>query len=192
MLIKPNFKDKIVICIASGPSLTEEDCNLARVSGYPTIVTNTTYKMCTWADILFGYDAKWWMMYIEDVKKRFKGKLISYSHSVKHLGVECASNTHWFRNFQHSGACAIGLAIECGARKVILLGYDCKVSDKSHWHGEHPIGLTNCKSLHNWHIHLDEVRKFAEQKNCKVVNASPDTAIKHFEKVNLEEALNES
>lgn len=191
MLTKPNFKNKTVICIASGPSLTESDCNLARLSGYPTIVTNTTFRLCPWADILFGYDSKWWKAYIGEVRKVFKGTLLSYSHAVKDLSVESASMTHWFKNFQHSGACAIGLAIECGAKKVILIGYDNKTNGKTHWHGDHPEGFSNCKSIDKWFIHLEEVKKFSIQKGVKVLNASRDTAIDLFEKVKLEEVLNE-
>lgn len=192
MLIKPNFKDKVVVCIASGASLTEEDCNLVRLSGLPTIVTNTTYQMCPWADILFGYDKKWWEYYINDVKKLFRGRLMSYSGALVNFGVDNLSHTNWFKNFQHSGACIIGLAIECGAKQVILLGYDCKIDDKAHWHGNHPQGFNNCKSISQWHIHHDEVKKFAERKGCEVLNASRDTALDCYKKVSLEAVLNES
>jgi hypothetical protein len=189
MLKKPNFKGKTVICIASGPSLTESDCNLARLSGLPAIVTNTTFKLCPWADVLFAYDSKWWTHYIEEVEKVFNGHLLTYSHAVKNLGVHCVADVHWFKNFQHSGACAIGLAIEFGAKEILLLGYDCKISEKTHWHGDHPDGWSNCASISRWHLHYEEVNKFALRKNARVLNATRDTSLTCFEKVKLEEFL---
>lgn len=187
-LPKPNFKDKTVVCIASGPSLTESDCNLVRLSNHPTIVTNTTFRIAPFADIVFGYDLAWWKNHIDEVNKMVKGRKISYSHAVRSLGVESTYNATWFQNFQHSGACAIGLAISGGANKVILLGYDNKITDKSHWHGEHE-GLNNCKSIKHWGLHLANVKKFAEKHHCEIVNCTRDTALTMFKQANLEDTL---
>lgn len=187
-LLKPNFKDKVVVCIASGPSLTESDCNLVRLSNCPVVVVNSSYKLAPFADVLFGYDSAWWKQNIDDVNKVFKGRKLSISNAVRCLGVETTHEASWFQNFQHSGACAIGLAISCGASKVIMLGYDNKITDKTHWHGDH-IGLSNCASIKQWGLHLANVKKYAEKNGCEIINCTRDTAIEIFDKANLEDTL---
>jgi hypothetical protein len=187
---RPDWKDRTVVCVASGPSLTAEDCETARLSGHPVVVVNTSFKLCPWADVLFGYDAKWWAQYHEEVKRVFKGRLISYAQSVRHLGVETTWNAPWFHNFSNSGACAIGLAIAGGASKVLLLGYDCqKTGGKVHWHGDHPAPLTNAKSIRHWAAHFQNVAAYANQHKAVVVNVSRETSLTCFERQTLEQAL---
>src|SRR5262245_15095240 len=77
---------KTVVCIASGPSLIAEDCAKVKASGHPTIVTNTTFRMCPWAHVLFGFDSKWWLEYIAEVERTFHGALLTYARRVPGVG----------------------------------------------------------------------------------------------------------
>src|SRR3546814_7286157 len=55
-----------VACIASGPSLTAEDCESIRTAGLPAIVTNNTWQLAPWADVLYAGDYQWWKRYGEE------------------------------------------------------------------------------------------------------------------------------
>ncbi len=184
---KPDWTGRTVVCIASGPSLTQADCDLVNNSGHPVIVTNTTFKLCPWADVLFGYDAKWWNYYHAEVKQVFTGRLISISHAVRHLGVESLHNVDWFHGSGNSGVCAIALAIGGGASKIVLLGYDCSIDNKSHWHGDHPKELTNCLSIKRWPSQFSGVARYA--KNIPIINASRETTLTCFQRGMLLESL---
>lgn len=184
---KPDYTGRTVICIASGPSLTKEDCDTVKTSGLPTIVTNTTFKLCPWADVLFGFDAKWWHYYHEEVKQVFKGRLLSVSHAVRRLGVESLHNADWFQGFGNSGACAIALAIAGNANKIVLLGYDC--GSATHWHGDHPKELTNCLSIRRWPAQFASMAKLADSKGIPVINASRETMLTCFKRGTLLELL---
>ena len=48
----PDWSGKTAIVIASGPSLTDEQCNAARATGFDTIVVNATFRRAPWANIL--------------------------------------------------------------------------------------------------------------------------------------------
>lgn len=135
--------------------------------------------------MLFGFDAKWWKIYREEVGEFFKGQLVSYSQAVKHLGVESTFRAQWFTNYGNSGACAIGIAIAAGADKIVLLGYDCSVEGKTHWHGDHPQGLTNCDSIKRWPAQFRAVADDAKKEGVEVLNASRNTALKCFQRVEL-------
>ena len=179
-----------MICIASGPSLTVEDCLTAKASGHPVIVTNTTFQLYPWADLLFAFDAKWWALYHEEVEAVFKGRKLSYSRAVRHLGVESTHASEWFHNFGNSGACAIGIAMASGASKIVLIGYDCQATDgKTHWHGDHVAGLSNAISIKRWPAQFQNVATAAKNHGVQIINASRATGLKCFERQSLECAL---
>jgi hypothetical protein len=189
-MIKPYLYGQTVVCIASGPSLTKEDCETVRKAGLYTIVTNNSFLLAPWANIVFGFDAAWWGIYHKQVKTQCNCIMASCSGTAKKFGVENALNNSWFHNFQNSGACAIGLAVSCGAKKVILIGYDCKKTDgKTHWHGDHVEGLSNAQSIKSWVYKFNCVALFANQKGVDVINASRDTSLECFRREKLEDIL---
>ena len=186
---KPDWTGKTVVCIASGPSLTQADCDIVHLSGHPVIVVNTSFRLAPWADVLFAFDHKWWRAYHHEVKQVFTGKRYSYARQVQGLGVQSLWSAPWFGNFGNSGACAIRFAMACGAKKIILLGYDCSTQEKSHWHGDHPGDMSNCKSIARWPTQFRTVAKFAREQNVQIINASRRTVLKCFEKVRLEDVI---
>jgi len=188
---RPAWGGLTVACLASGPSLTAEDCDAVRRAGLPTVVTNTTFRLAPWADVLFGFDSAWWRAHREEVSRVFAGRLITVSQIAARYGVESLYGSPWFRQHGNSGTCAIALAVGAGARRVVLLGYDCGPGPgrEMHWHGDHPKGLTNCASMGVWPAQFERVAKYARKAGCEVVNASRRTALKCFETVPLEQAL---
>lgn len=186
---RPDWAGRTVACLASGPSLTQEDCDAVR--GIPTVVTNTSFRLAPWADILFGFDSKWWRQYLPEVREVFKGRLLCNSQIASNLGVETTYASTWFRGFGNSGACAISLAVGAGATRIVLLGFDCGfgLSGQKHWHGDHPAGFTNCASIAKWPKQFDQVAEYARSKGVHVVNASRQTILRCFEQQTLERAL---
>lgn len=186
------WEGRTVICIASGPSLTQEDCEACRASGHPVIVSNTTFRLCPWADVLFAFDYKWWREYGKEVESVFKGARVCCSPIRSH-GVQMLHHEKWFQHFHNSGASSISLAVAAGAKRVILLGFDCqKTGGKTHWHGDHPKSLGNARSIGNWPKQFKNVATYASQSLVEVLNCSRETALKCFTRVNLEEVLLEA
>lgn len=185
------WKGGTVVCIASGPSLAEADCERARSAGLPTIVTNTTFKRCLWADVLFGFDGAWWGKYRAEVDAEFKGRRVTCSQGGRRSGdAELVNNVPWFTSFHNSGANAISLAITGGAIRIVLLGFDCqKLGGQVHWHGDHPDGLSNARSLKLWPKHFKNVARLADQRRVDIVNCSRATALTCFRRAPLEDVL---
>lgn len=183
------WKGQTVICIASGPSLTQDDCTTALESGHPAIVTNTTFRLCPWADVLFGFDSAWWREYRAEVDATFKGAKLTLSSG--NIGIESLYREGWFfRGCGNSGGAAISLAVAGGAKRVVLLGYDCqKTGGKVHWHGDHPKKMSNAKSIAKWPEQFAAVAKLAKKAGTEVVNCSRETALTCFERMELSEAL---
>lgn len=185
----PDWRGRTVVCIASGPSLTAEDCAAVRESGHPTIVTNTTFRLCPWADALYGFDPAWWNLYIAEVRATFAGRLFTqYLHPRR--GVECARLSPKFWSFGNSGACAGALAIAAGSRRIVLLAYDCGfTAGRSHHHGDHPPELRNCDTLPRWPGQFARLAGWSARRGAVIVNASRVSALDCFPRLPLEQAL---
>lgn len=182
----PAWAGQTVVCIGSGPSLTEGDCEAVSLSGRPSIVTNTTFRRCPWADALFAFDVAWWSRYIAEVREVFRGRLFSKSIRAIRFGVEWPG----LKSFGMSGTDAISLAISAGSRRVILLGYDAQLTDgRSHHHGDHPAGLQNCDSVRVWPGRFARVAAFAKRHGAEVINASRATALDCFPLASLAACL---
>ncbi len=174
------------VVIASGPSLTAEDCELVRKSGQQVIVTNTTFRLCPWADALFAFDARWWKIYGGEVAQTFSGRKVSSSQLAGKYGAEVI-----MRRYRNSGASAIALAMDYDAARIVLLGFDMQAgpNGEAHWHGSHPAELSNAESIRDWPRHFDLLAKHAAKRNVEILNASRVSALTCFPIVELSNAL---
>jgi hypothetical protein len=183
------------VVMASGPSLTMEDVETVRqwreaAENRRVIVTNTTYQAALWADALFFHDFKWWGKYKHDVVGRFTGDLVTLS-SINSERVKRLTRPA-FNGFGNSGAAAIELAVFAGCRRVITLGLDCQyTNNRKHWHGDHPRGLGNAKSMPKWANSFKRLAGHAKGKGVEVINASRATSLTCFALQPLEIALND-
>jgi len=135
----------------------------------------------SWADAMFAMDKDWWTIHGDEVVKTFIGAKFSNNpvKEAKHLAQ--------FEHFGNSGAACISLAIMGGASRIILLGYDCQITNGlKHWHGDHKAGLGNAGMIHKWHKKFAEI---AERWPNLVVNATRQTALTCFERVELENEI---
>ena len=188
---RPDWRGRTVVCLASGPSLTPEDVDLVKASGHPVIVTNATFRLAPWADVLFGFDFKFWREYHDEALREFRGQCVSHSALAVRYGVATTNGSEWFRGFGNSGVCAIAYAVGGRAARVVLMGFDCAfgADGKKHWHGNHDHGLSNCLSIARWPQQFDRVATMARRERVHVVNASRRTALKCFERKPLEDVL---
>lgn len=178
-----------MVCLASGPSLTVADCEKVMASGHPTIVTNTTFRMAPWADVLFGMDLAWWKEHHKETVS-FGGRKLSTSHAARAYGAESLWQVKWFPQVLNSGVGAIALAMAGKPERVVLLGYDCQdTGGKTHWHPDHPKPCGNAASMKRWPRYFERIAKAAREADLEVVNATRSTALTCFPCVALEDAL---
>lgn len=188
------------VCLGSGPSLTAEDIETVRKwrdgfsLGRFVVVTNTTFRSALWADVLFAMDGKWWnakpgdsgfTSFALEAKATFKGRLVTASQSYKTHKIEFSRHV----TFGNTGAGAIHWAYHNGARRIILLGYDCqKTGGKAHHHGDHPKPLYNALTMSSW---PDQFKRLADalKGKAEIINCSRETALKCFPRMPLEDAL---
>jgi hypothetical protein len=122
-------------------------------------------------------------MCLEEVNATFEGERFIGNPS-RHKTVTEIRDIDCFGN---SGIGSIQLAIKGGAKRILLLGYDCQVTQgKTHWHGDHPKGLANARFLSTW---PDKFRQFSKSVKVEIINCSRETALDCFPRMTLAKAL---
>lgn len=91
----------------------------------------------------------------------------------------------------NGGFHALNLAVQFGARRVILVGYDMRVDLGVHWHGKHPNGMNNPSAVNTarWRQVLDAQAPLLSEMGVEVINASPVSALEAYPKMTLQAAL---
>lgn len=177
-------------CLASGPSLTPADVELVREwrgtdDDHDVIVANTTFRAAPWADALYAMDRRWWIVHSKELRG-FKGRMFS-PYPISESGID-VTHLQNFKHFSNTGAGAIALAMERGARVVYLLGYDGKrdARGRSHWHTDHPKPLSNALSILRWGNFFNQVARYARHRGVVLMNCSRETSYTLFTRVDLE------
>lgn len=91
----------------------------------------------------------------------------------------------------NSGFHALNLAVQFGAAKIILLGFDMTIAHGVHWHGKHPAGMNNPneRNVARWRRCIDAAAAPIAAMGIKVINASAISALANYPKMSLQEAL---
>jgi len=152
------------------------------------IVANTTYQIAPWADALFAMDRQWWEVHIDEVNRTFHGARYSINQLNRRYNVAKLSSSV-FNSYGNSGAGAINLAAQGGAKRILLLGYDCqRTGGMAHWHGNHPRTLGNAGQIDRWH---EKFKKLSQDLSgmTKIINCSRESALTCFDRSTLESEI---
>lgn len=174
-----------VVVIGSGPSLTAQDCLAVEQSGITTIAVNHAWKMARFCHVMYAGDLTWWRHYGEEVDIDVPKYTLSQNAA------------HVFGITQHksklgpgynSGLLAIEMAIHFGAKKVLLLGFDCSVKNGTHFHGNHTKtqnpNRDRCEKWKGYFLRLAE-----KHTDIEIINCSRETELQCFPRQSLGDAL---
>lgn len=183
-----------VVCLGSGPSLTQADVNLVRGKAR-VIAVNDTYTLAPWADVLYACDAKWWgwkrgaptftgLKYTLQAPAAARWPGVQVLRNAGKDGLELRPDG--VRAGQNSGYQAINLAVHLGAARILLLGYDMQ---GNHFFGSHPD-----QSKPPFSICLARFATLVgplKAQGIQILNCTRKTALRCFPCVPLEQALGE-
>ena len=91
----------------------------------------------------------------------------------------------------NSGFGALNLAVQFGAARIVLVGFDMRLDKGVHWHGLHKGGLSNpnAKNVERWRRVIDEAAPLLKALDIAVVNTSPVSALAAYPKMTFAEAI---
>lgn len=203
-----------IVCVASGPSLTaEQGFLISTASDWKVIAINTTWQRVPMADVIYACDQNWWKRYHMDVAAKARGECwtqdrwAAHKYGLHHVQAYdrpgLSREVGVIHSGGNSGYQALNLAYLFGAREIILVGYDFqRTYGMSHWHGDHPLGMGpvpdgngqyivsgSMDSIGDWVDRMQQMAADLEVADVRVSNASIETALPWFERVDLRSAL---
>ena len=194
----PDWSGKAAVIVASGPSAADAD--LAHIRGRAKVIAiNESWRLAPWADVLYACDYAWW---------RHRAGAPEFA-GMKIAGDRRAASEPWGVDWINvrrvdamvfdepgivgriggaSGAQAINLAVNWGARRIALVGFDMRPG-RRHWHPDHTGGLNNPTDslMRIWARALDRVVPALSERGIRVVNCSPVSALTAYPKMGLAE-----
>lgn len=171
------------------------------ISNKKVVGVNDAYRLGPWVDYNIFGDMCWHSRHRRDMRystathvgitnQPGQNQRVKWMRrKIRRLG-EKPGELGWFNNTGMSGIC---LAVQLGATRVCLLGFDMKIDEESgeaNWHvneisspnpGAYPRFMSQGRYLRN---ELEEKRPDVEVLNC-----NPDSAMDLWPKVKLEEVL---
>lgn len=198
--MKKQFEGQTVICVGSGPSLTDEQVRIAEESNHPIIAVNDNFKKVVHPDIIFACDIMWWyknyldivdtidpeyteLWTITSIGSHFKKKKpLQYSIPINEVGYyqQAGLGLSKVHHGGNSGYIAVNLAYLMGASKIILIGYDHKHTyGKAHWFGDHDMTKLrkNAEDVDRWVRNFESLSHGLNREGIDLVNCSIETAI---------------
>lgn len=183
-----------VVCIASGASLTQEQCDY--VKGKARVITvNDCFRLAPFADVFYACDHRWWERYRREVESLGGERWTMDRRAADDFGlhhvpaIHCEGLNRKAGQINHgfnSGFQVINLAYQFGAGRIILIGYDYQhTNGKRHWFGDHPKGWGNANRPERW---LEAI-KTIDLGIVPIINCTAETAITHFPRARLEDTL---
>lgn len=199
------WSGETVVCLASGPSLTQADVDRCR--GKHVIAVNDAVRLAAFADVLYSSAGEWWHRHLgmpefRGMKfavepKRMAGRIrirteytrwpdIQVLRHSGHTGLSLEPDA--LRTGHNSGYAAVNLAVLFGARTVILLGYDMGFS-KGQKHFFKESGQVQPSPYETF------IRAFAtmveplKQAGVEVVNCSRISKLECFPKADLSDVI---
>lgn len=199
----PDWRGEIAVLVGAGPSAKDAPIDLARGRAR-VIAINNSWQLAPWADALYACDWNWWNH--ANGCPEFRGLKMTIDrrtcqdrpdwgvHKVEcnkgddRLELRTWNRIGWGGN---SGFGALNIAVQAGATRIILVGYDMTTRFGRHWHQDHPNGMHNPTegNVDRWRRAIDNAAAQLRPLGIEVFNASPISALRNYPKVTLAEAL---
>lgn len=170
------------------------------------IGVNAAFMLGDWIEMVIFGDKKFFNRYHKELadfpglkiscNSKFDDKRIRWVRNLKKekkmTGIADRSDSVcWNKN---TGAAAISVAANAGAKQIILLGFDMNTDSKTGaqwWHTVYTKGnLARNKLPFSRHLRsFPDIAKDAKRRGIEILNASPNSAIEVFKKVNVKDVL---
>lgn len=191
----PDWSGDTVVIVASGPSA--QGAPLDALKGRAKfIAVNESWRLCPWADMLYACDGAWWrsakgaldftgMKVTEEARAAEEFGLLKVK-VCRSCDVILTGMTGLLGDGGNSGFQALNLAVQFGAKNILLVGFDMTLANGEHWHGRHGNGLNNPRqnNIQRW-----LGARWSVPDGVCVVNCNPDSALTAFPRTSFVQAI---
>ncbi len=199
----PDWRGETAVIVGTGPSASADPLDIVRGQAR-VIVIKSAWRLAPWADVLYGIDRGWWLA--NKGAPDFRGLKVSPSPTVCKLygatevrlkvraeiltasvgTIGCGLPT----GGGHSGFQAINLAVQFGATRILLFGFDMTLKHGSHWTKDlQGVGKPDPSRVESWRRALDGCAPQFMRLGVEVVNCSMRSALTAYPKRPLAECF---
>jgi len=196
------MQSKTVCCIATGPSLTQQQVDTARGKGLRLFVCNNAYQLALDAELLYAVNLAWWDHYWTQVKDLPCEKWTTNREAADKYGLNwiaernadgLSTDPGMIHHGHGSGFSLVSMAHKKGATRIALLGYDLKYapdydgrarsagSGPRHFFGEYPSSMQHWPSVQvKDGVHVELLRLYQsvrDQGLVELINCTPGSAL---------------
>lgn len=188
-----------MVLLGDGPSLTRAD--VACVRGRARVLAmNYSFRLAPWADVLWSYHTRTLVGDSGVDPTTFAGRIFTLERTAPAppwpviamtgaTGLEAAPTG--VRHGNNSGYSAINAAFHLGARRIVLLGYDCCAAEDGRFNWARPADDPGRPAYQFalWRQRFETLVAPLRAAGVEVLNASRRTALECWPRVSLAEAL---
>lgn len=195
----PDWTGRVAAVIACGPGVRHVQLDLLR-GRCAVLAVKEAADMAPWADAIYCCDTAFWRNW--HAMPKFGGLKVTYSAripGVHPVGIDIDADRFVMTpgiigNGGNSGFQAVNLALQWGARRVILIGFDMTDTNGVHFYGRATgDGRTNPsqRNFQRWVRAFDAAAMQLPALKSAIINATPYSALTCFPKMDLAAALAE-
>ncbi len=194
-----------IVCIGTGPSLTEEQIQTAREKGFRLFGCNNVFQIVPDLELLYGCNLGWWELYAAQASSHAAEKWTSNHEAADRYGLNwieeanapgLSEDPELIHHGHGSGYSLVNMALHKGAERILLLGYDLRYapdyngarriigSRPRHFFGEYPSAIQHWPKVRVTNgVHdelVEQYRTVADQGLVEVINCTPGSALDAF------------
>lgn len=198
----PDWSGQACAIVASGPSTRAAEVALLK-GRLKVLAIKRCVELAPWADAVYGCDRPWWRS-VRGLPD-FPGLKLAYAdRAVDEFGLRKVAipdpkgcrllmdQVGVVGSGGSSGFQALNLAVQFGARRILLLGFDCDDRSGVHWYGRNMwpgAGNPAGSNFRRWVEAFHGIAGALEDLGVEVINAAPNSAIKAWPRMSVAEAL---
>lgn len=200
----PDWSSKPVLLVASGPSAKSANIEVLRGRVFAMAIKEGI-ELCPWADAVYGCDGPWWqhkkgLPNFTGLKMAWQGPTQLYAGVIPVRIPNTKSDSILLGEVgivgsgRNSGFQALNLAVQFGAKRILLIGYDATDRSGVHYYGRNAWpGANNPDGFlfERWQAAFHAASIQLEKLGVDVLNGSQHSAIKGFRKTSVLEAAGE-
>jgi len=194
----PDWSRDTAVIVATGPSARDEP--LDDLEGRCRIIAiKSSWKLVPFADVLYAMDRDWWIA--NRGAWDFPGLRVSPSPAACNVykaqrvtlktgariltGETGVIGSGLAKGGGHSGFQALNLAVQFGARRILLVGYDMTLKNGVHWHNETSDAKPDIKRTESWRKEMDDCAHQFDELGVEVINCAMKSALRNYRKQSL-------
>jgi hypothetical protein len=197
----PDWTERPVAVVASGPSTGKFPVEDLR-DRFAVIAIKATVDKVPWADVVYGCDDPWWRSRrgLQDFSgiKISHGRIVTSQYKdihkveIKSVARMLVDEPLVIGSGKNSGFQAVNLAVQFGAKKILLVGFDMSDRGGTHWYGRNTApGMSNPTEFNfqRWCRDFADAKSDLDKMGVKVINGSPMSALKCFPFGGIQDAV---